>query len=148
MGVAMVLVNVVNGVGVHDRRLDFRDDAVDEADRRVGLSDPGILQVLEEQAGADDVGGMLSFAGALASPPRAPRDMVRIATASPAAPCAGSVPAAPISTSSGCAPMASTLSRTTERAARPLATSVATLLMKSTAGVGLCRNSTADDRRR
>jgi hypothetical protein len=53
------------------------------------------------------------------SPPRDPRDMVRMATRSPEVRCALSVPAAPISTSSGCAPMASTTSRPAARAARP-----------------------------
>src|SRR5579871_6025790 len=41
MGVAVILVDVVRGMGVDDGRLDFRDDPVDGADRRVPFGDAG-----------------------------------------------------------------------------------------------------------
>ena len=144
----MILVKIVNGVRVDDRRPDLRDDLLDEGDRRVALRDAGVLQVSQEQPGADDVGGLLRLARP-AGPCRrrsAPRDMVRMATASPAAPCAASVPPAPISTSSGCAPTASTVSLCLSLAARPASISSVALATRSPGLTGFIRNSAAAPR--
>ena len=70
-----------------------------------------------------------------------------MATVSPAARWASSAPAAPISTSSGWAPMASTVSRPAARAAWPASTSLVALAARSSALIGLDRNSAAAPRR-
>ena len=70
--------------------------------------------------------------------------MVRMATRSPAARWAISVPAAPISTSSGWAPMASTGSLPAARAARPASTSSVALATSISAVIGFSRNSAAE----
>ncbi|HMI25152.1 MAG TPA: ABC transporter permease [Streptosporangiaceae bacterium] len=58
-------MDVVQRMGVDDRRPDLRDDLLDDVDRRVALRDVGVVQVVQEQPGADEVGGLLGLAGTL-----------------------------------------------------------------------------------
>src|ERR1039457_5411666 len=145
VGVGMILVDVVNGVRVDDCRLDFRDDLL--MTPMVGL--PSGMRVScrssrNSRAPMTSAACCDSRARRTWSPPCAPRERVKIATVSPAALWASSVPAAPISTSSGCAPMARTVSRPAARAARPASTSSVALATRFSAVMGFCRNSAAE----
>ncbi len=61
MGVPVVLVDVVDRVGVDDGRADLGDDALDERCRRVAFTDPGVLEVLDDEPCPEDRRGRLGL---------------------------------------------------------------------------------------
>ena len=70
----MILMSVVIAVRVNDRRIHLRNDPLDDANRRVGVADAGVLEVFEKQPCPDELRGhqgfilaVLRFASASAS---------------------------------------------------------------------------------